>query len=154
MKIKALVAATIIGGGISVGTISNTQTVSAASWHKGIPQSLKGSWYHYKNKKPTNRIWAAGGTWAYNDVWYSKHYHAYFNHTSFNFLDGVKYRYIGNHKYIINGISEGGEGIPPIGKRRSHVVKVGKRHIVQYGVKWTRHKPAHMISEMKGMLHP
>lgn len=151
MKAKIMLVTILLTAGLGIGT-ANT-SVHAATWHKGFPKALRGNWYLYKNKKPISRLRAVGRTYAYNDIWYSSHYHAYYNNFSYDFLANSKYRYIGNHKYVISGKLEGGQNPNP-GTRQSHVVKVGKQHIKQYGVTWTRHHPKRFIGVKQWLRHP
>jgi hypothetical protein len=154
MKIKTLMAAILMTLSLGVGISSISTPVSASSWHRGTPKVAHGNWYYYRHGKPRGRTQVTKNLWAFNSVSYSSHFHAYFNRYSLDFLQGLRYRYIGHHKYIISGISEGGQCTPPIGKRRNHVVQVGKSHMKQFGVKLTRHKPAHMVGTLKGSLNP
>ncbi|MDH5104925.1 hypothetical protein OQI89_03560 [Lentilactobacillus diolivorans] len=134
---------------------STSHSVHASGWHNGLPKMICGNWYLYRHHKPVSHLYGSKHLYAYDDVWYTKLYHAYFNTFSYNFLEKPTYRYVGNHKYIINGLVEGGHSdFRYIGKRRSHVVKVTKNHLREYGNTWTRKKPSRMVSPKKGYQLP
>ncbi|MFT8994428.1 hypothetical protein [Lentilactobacillus hilgardii] len=117
-SVFAVTLATFAGVGVFA---SSNQSTSAASWHRGTPKALRGSWTH-KDKAPLgsdaitvtrNKLdWASSGMQAHN-------------------IRNPRWKYLGNRKYVIDGY----EAFHPYTKKGFHEKTVlGRRghYLVMY----------------------
>ncbi|MCH5462621.1 hypothetical protein HC026_09335 [Lactobacillus sp. LC28-10] len=112
---KSIITTLAVGIGLAGGTGVSVNTAQAASWHKGMPKALQGTWKTKYNKAFRVSFKLKNG----------KNYtHSYGNDP--DFLNRTHYRYLGHHDYKIVGY----EPIYSKKNQTRYFKWVSKHHIV------------------------
>ena len=120
---KSILVSLALTASLFAGVGATSTTANAASWHKGMPKALQGTWKTKYSK--------AFGTSFKLKI--GKNY-AHAQGLDPDYLNNTHYRYLGHHEYKVNGYE-------PIysKKTRTHYYKwISKHHIVVRGTGYYR----------------
>ncbi|MBT9671773.1 hypothetical protein GPK34_06980 [Secundilactobacillus kimchicus] len=87
---KSTIAMLTLSAGLIGGVLTTTTSADAATWHKGMPAALRGTWKakHTGPAAPNNniiKIWSTSYAWS----------------PSYTHSRNTRYAYLGHHKYRI-----------------------------------------------------
>lgn len=94
MKIKSLVLVTTTALGISITPLFNSKQAEAATWHKGTPKVLRGTWQKKVHE---------GGISFDTGIQIKKNYFTTFSPGDPLYLKPVSYHKVGNGTYALKG---------------------------------------------------
>ncbi|MCH4165104.1 MAG: hypothetical protein LKF37_10060 [Lentilactobacillus diolivorans] len=105
MKLKGSIAGLVTVSFIGAGLLLDAQQVNAASWHKGAPDFLKGSWrtkkYKLQGQKYRDHFFASDKGFGM----------VFAGGTGFGVTKSMKYKFLGNHTYkLVNHYAAGSYG--------------------------------------------
>lgn len=89
---KSMITALAVGISLAGGSFAVTTNADAATWHKGMPKALQGTWKTTKNNAFHVSFKIKNG----------KNY-SHASGTDPDFLNNTHYRYLGHHNYKVIG---------------------------------------------------